>query len=356
MNTPRVPNQVNLAGIAKRLGVSISTVSRALRNEPGINPVTRARVFEMAKEIGYLNEANMGAMNRARPFNILTLVPASLAYASLAYADQRYLAGMSSAAVTLNLSILSHHIAPAEADSVLDPARQPVMMRNGQVDGIVLIHRWPDTIARHLGKQYPVVSIVHAYPDLPIDLVTTDDRQGVMALARHLVEKGHQKIGFFGLCPEVSWSRSRFSAYVEALVALGLPFRMDRAVSIGLNQALATEPFGESEWSVRVDHCHREGVTAWIAGSSMTALTLHQHCASRGVRVPEEVSITSFHQQTYPEGAMPRFTGMDVADEELGMAAVRRLVHRIKNPEESRRSILLPLRFAPGETSAEVRD
>ncbi len=355
MNKPRVPNQVNLAGIAKRLGISISTVSRALRNEPGINTATRARVFETAKEIGYLNEGNMGPISRARPLNILTLVPASMAYASVAYADQRYLAGMSAAAVPLNLAILSHHVSPEDAESVLDPARQPVNMRNGLVDGIVLIHRWPETIARRLSEQYPVVSIVHAYPDLPIDLVTTDDRQGVVSLVRHLVESGHQKIGFFGLCPEVSWSRSRFAAYVEGLVTFGLPFRMDRVVSISLTEALAIDPFNDGEWSGRVDCCQREGVTAWIAGSSMTALTLHHYLTQRGIRVPADVSITSFHQQIYPGGSMPQFTVMDVADEDLGAAAIRRLVHRIKNPDESRRSILLPVGFAPGETSAPAR-
>lgn len=346
----RASSEVNLATIAKRLDLSISTVSRALRNEQGINPDTRERVVEMAKAVGYLTGGEIVTATRARPLNIL-----AMGQCSMATVDQRYLAGMSTASVALNLSIISHHVMPDAVESILDPARQPINMRNGLIDGIVLLHRWPDHIAAKLSEQYPVVSIVHSYPGLPIDLVGTDDRQGILALAKHLLACGHRRIGFFGLTAEVSWARSRFAAYIEAMVTLGLPANLDDVVWITLDEATNADPFPEGTWSAAVDACAARGVTAWIAASAGTGTTLCRHFLSQGLSIPGDVAITGFHQQAYSVAGLPRLTAMDVADEELGSAALRRLVHRIKNPDESRRTILLPVVFSPGETTPAPR-
>ncbi len=338
--------KVNLATIATHLGLSISTVSRALRDERGINAATRARVFETAQAIGYLKGAPFIGGHRNRTLNIL-----ALGQSSSAMFDLRYMAGMSSAAVNLNISILSHHLASGDLDSILDPARQPVLMRQGEVDGIVLMHHWPEPIARELSAHFPVVSIVHSYPDLPIDTVGTDDRQGMMTIVRHLHASGYKNIGFFGLCPEVSWSRSRFAGFVEAMVTLGLHFSIDRVIPISTLEALAARPFPETEWANSLSTVEKSGTTAWVASSIMTGLTLHRFFSKRGLAIPRDVAITGFHRQAPQSSDGPLLTSVDVTDEELGAAALRRLIHRIKNPAESKRSILLPVTFHQGDSS-----
>ncbi len=342
----RSRRSVNLGTIAESLGFSISTVSRALRNDGGIKEETKSRIFDEAKSQGYLVGRRLDAGRPGKPQNIL-----ALGQSSIASFDLRYMAGMSAAAIDLNLAILSHHLDGDDLQSILNPARQPVVMRDGQLDGIVLLHRWPEPIAAKLSEQFPVVSIVHSYNNPRIDVVGTDDRQGIQKMVSHLQNCGHSKMAFFGLSPQVSWSRSRFGAYAEAMVTLGYLEAINNFVTIGLEEALSAQPRNEFIWADQVERLRRGGVTGWICASEVTALALHQYFASKGIRVPDEVALTGFHGQKQGNGQAPRITTADIPDEELGAAALRRLVHRINHPQESHRTILLPLALSPGQTT-----
>ncbi len=341
------PSNVNLAAIAQRLNVSISTVSRVLRN-PNVKKKSaiHQQVFDTAKAIGYFSKDRSRLLSRVKPLHVL-----ALGLYSVAYVDQRYLAGLSRTAVALNVAILSHHLSLDSAESILDRALQPVGMRYGTLDGIVLIHRWPNHIVKALAADYRLVSIVHDYPGLPVDVIGTDDRQGVLALVEHLAARGHEKIGYFGFCPEVTWARSRFAAYVEAMTTLGHPFEVSHAVEIDLNEALSVTPFPRRHWVRKVEACRQAGVTAWIAASAATGLTLQRYFNEEKIKVPDEVEITCFHRQRLPSSDLGRLTAVDVADEEFGASALRRLVHRVRNPEESRRSIIIPMKFSQGDTT-----
>jgi LacI family transcriptional regulator len=84
----------------------------------------------------------------------------------------------------------------------------------------------------------------------------------------------------------------------------------------------------------------------------MTGQTLCRQLLAAGLRLPEDVALVSFHGGSYPSPAdLPAMTTTDVVDEELGAAAVRRLINRIECPGESRRSILVPARLQRGTTT-----
>ena len=179
---PRKPSSnPNLAAIAKKLGISISTASRAIRNADGISSETRTKVLEAAESLGYDSSRRSSLEISKNPHHIM-----ALAQCNSPQSDQRYLAGMSRASVTLNLAILSHHISSEECSSILEIKNQPAAMKAGMVEGLVLIHRWPSEIAARLSQKWPMVSIVHHYPETNIDHIGIDDRSGVATLMSHL--------------------------------------------------------------------------------------------------------------------------------------------------------------------------
>ena len=341
----RKPSSGNLATIARELNLSISTVSRALRDSEGIHFQTRERVVKRAEAIGYKLPGRLSALH-TRPHNIM-----ALAQCSTPYSDWRYLRGISRAAVPLNLAILSHHVGMDEVASVLDPKLQPAAMRSGVVEGLVLIHRWPPDIAERLSKKWPTVSIVHHYPDADIDLIGIDDRIGVGGLVKRFWEAGHHKIGFFGFCREMSWSCSRFAAYVETMARMDLPYEPLDVVKITLEEALAADIFRTNGWAKQVMARRQEGLRAWICASSGTAVTLCRFFSDAGLRIPQDVEVAGYHQDT-ARPDRPLLTSTQVADEDLGAAALRRLVHRLQHPHESHRSILLPATFVQGESTS----
>lgn len=344
---PRKPSaDPVLAVVAKKTGVSISTVSRALRNAEGIHPETRALVVKAAEAIGYELPQNRIEIN-SRPHQIM-----ALAQCSTPVSDQHYLAGMSRASIALNLSILSHHVRDEDCASVLDPKRQPTAMRSGLVDGIVLIHRWPPDVAAKLSAKWPCVSIVHHYTDAKIDQIGIDDRGGALALISHLHATGHRNIGFFGLCKDMSWACARFAAYVESLVRLDLHFNEKNVVPISLGEAQSPMVFDANGWSELVMKRTKAGVDAWISASSATGFTLLRFLTGKGVRVPDDVSVASFHSASAPAppDLLP-MTSTAVSDEELGASALRRLVQRFQYPDQSQRAILIPATLVVGETT-----
>jgi LacI family transcriptional regulator len=251
----------------------------------------------------------------------------------------------------LNLALLSHHVQPDDCASVLETSHQPPAMRAGMVDGLVLIHRWPPDIARRLSELYPTVSIIHHYPGTSIDLVGIDERTGMSALVRHLHAAGHSRLGFFGLCREMSWSCSRFAAYVEAHVALGLTYDPAQTVPIEFADGRSPVPFPDGPWGETVMNRINQGVRAWVCPSSMTGYTLSRFLLSRGVRLREDVAVTGFHTAVGPPPGLPVLTATDAVDEELGAAALRRLDYRLRFPHEGNRSILLPANFVQGATT-----
>lgn len=336
--------RTNLRQIADELGLSASTVSRALRDLPGIHPETRQAVFETAQRLGYRG----GEINQQQTFRNILTVSQSIGSRT----DNQYLSGMSRAAVALNMSLISHHYLPEECNHLLIPEYQPRALAANQVEGAVLIHRWPPDVAAVLRKKMPVVSIIHEYPDVDVDVVSLDDRSGVAELVRHLLDGGYRRVGFFGLNPEMTWSRSRFSAYVEAMVRFGLQWSMDDVVPVTMAEASSEVPFVDCPSLQVASRCVRSGVDAWIAASELTARSLYLHLKSTGVKVPKDVGITSFHASSN-RGAVGDviFTTMDAPSAELGASALRRLVHRIEGTDAVRRTILLPCAFRQGTTT-----
>lgn len=336
----------NLATIAEALGLSVSTASRAIRNADGIHPETRRLVLEKAGELGYVLPGLQGPDIQARPHQIL-----ALATAVAPGTDQGFLAGMSRTSIAMNLAVLSHHVQPDDCASVLDHERQPVAMRAGMVDGVVLIHYWPEEVAARIARRFPTVSIVHYYPGAEMDHVGVDDRRGLDALLQHLIQGGHEKIGFFGYCPQISWSRSRLAAFMEGMLRLDLSFDRRDIVPVSLEQGWTKAEFADDGWGGKVMARLKQGVDAWVCASAGTATTLLSWLLQKGVKVPRDVALVSCSERYADRPNLPQLTMMHVQSEDLGAAALRRLVNRLQTPREICRSVLLPPEFVPGETT-----
>ncbi len=259
----------------------------------------------------------------------------------------------SQASVAMNLAVLSHHIGPGECEQILQPELQPIAMRTGGLEGIILIHRWPAEVVEALARKAPVVSIIHDYPGLAIDHVGIDDRSGLWSLVRHLTASLHLRIGFYGFCPEVSWSRSRMAAFVEALATEGLEFDPAQIVKVGANSVLSDSEFvPEGDEVAQIAACEKLGVTAWIASCSAAGWSLLRYFLQQGRRIPQDVAVASCHQKIQPGHDLPDITSYRVPDEDLGAAALRRLVHRLEHGGERMGSILLPPDFYQGTTTS----
>lgn len=335
------PTGANLKTVADKLGLAVSTVSRALRNHPSIHPGTRLKVQTEANRLGYTNKrkpAKPSASKRPPMRHVLTL-----ALASDSGSQQAYLSGISRAASTHNIGIYSYHCPAEEADSVLDPVRMPPALHLPDLAGIILIHRWPHEVVARLSSEHACVSLVHRYPDLPLDTVGTDDEAGLRLLVSHMIDQGHHRIGFFGYDPEFTWSRSRLAAYISALIDRGIRYDFADTITVPHELALVPRVPDVSEFLPQVKSRIEAGTTAWIASSNVLGRGLLQILKNGGYDIPGKIAVAGYHagrQKT--NDSAPELTSIAMDDEALGATAVHMLDQRVNRSMPGSAVLLLP--------------
>lgn len=341
--------QVNQELIAQRLGLSRATVSRSLANHPAISAETRRRVQALAQKLGYQQSpgrvGRRGRKSRALTLGVLIGVPAGdVVMATFPY----ILKGIRDRAEIEHVTIDVCYQAPVDFHP--ESGRQPVFrhMRQGDWRGVILIYPFAEKAVELISQRLCTVAVLESYNQPGIDIIDTDDASAMVALVERLADAGHRRIGFLSWDYPIGghWVARRFSGYVEALFLQGLPFRPEWV----LNVARDTPRLSPSQTADAVARIVRaDGVTAWVCAADHQAYQLALDLPQRGLRVPEDVSITGFDGLD-PAAGQKRVTSMRVPHEQIGSAAVTRLVNRINHPASPRRKILVEAEYVQGET------
>lgn len=345
--------KLNQKYIADRLALSRTTVSRCFTNHPKINPETRARVFKLAAEMGYSysgqrNAASTKLAGRKRIAVLVGMGEADRAANDTAIADG-VLAGISEKAAAERLQIEVHYVDPAE---FLPPPRARRIVKSVSCldwKGVVLIHPLKEEAVSNIMAKFPTVSALEDYDDCDVDCINLDPVRGVSRLMERLAELGHRRIGFLSWKYKVHapWVERRLGAYAENLYRLGLD--LDPRLILNLR---ADEQIPPDELAEQAAAMARQGaVTAWVCAADHQAYHLISAFADRGLRVPEDCSVTGFDGAAPPPGS-PQVTTIRVPFRDIGISAVSALLRKIDHPNASRRHVHVAGVLVSGETSA----
>jgi len=331
-----------LASLAAELGVSRTTVSNAYNRPDQLSPQLRQRVLEAAKRLGYPGPDPLARSLRTRRAGAIGLVlTETLAYAFRDPAAVKFLAGLAQACEDAKTGLL---LVPAVPGAGSDPA----LAAAASVDGFVvysLPHSDPHLEAV-LARPLPTV-IVDEPLDVPgVHWVGIDDRVASAQVGAHIKKLGHEQIGIVctRIAPErrdgpVSLERQRDSSY--DVVRL----RLD-GITEGLGADRASLPVYES-WTHSIEsgeaaagHLldeHPE-VTALICTTDILAFGALRAAESRGIRVPEQLSITGFDD--VPEADQAGLTTVAQPHAEKGRAAWELLSREVRDDSSSARHVL----------------
>ncbi len=342
---------VNQELIASRLNISRTTVSRSLANHPAISTETRRRVQEMAAKLGYRQTPGRAARRgkKSRTFTIGVII--GIPRENVTMVTYPYiLKGIRDRAEIENVSMDVCYHAPADFDT--DASRQNVMrqIRNNDWRGAILIHPFPESAVAMIARRISIVSVLESYNEPGIDIIDTDDAPAILDLVLRLSAAGHRRIGFVSWLYPVGghWVARRFSGYVEALFYQGLEFHPEWVINVHKNSPRLLP----ADVSSTVAHLFaRDRVTAWVCAADHQAYPLMQDLQARGIRVPEDCSLTGFDGLA-PATGQKRVTSMRVPHEHIGSSAVTRLVNRIQHPLAPRRKILVEAEYVAGESIA----
>ncbi|HEY6169096.1 MAG TPA: LacI family DNA-binding transcriptional regulator [Verrucomicrobiae bacterium] len=275
---------VRLKDIAQRAGVSVMTVSKALRDVRDVAPDTRARIKTLAAQMGYVPDA-MAQSLRSRFTKLFGLIISASTNPIFA----RVVMGLEERAHELGYQLMLAH-------SLNQPEREEMCIRrmlSRRVEGLFIspVYRLEpkaDIYVELQARRFPTVLLGHAAPFCR-DFVSieTEDVFASQQLTRHLLELGHRRIAFFGGPSVAPWAQERFEGYRRALREAGIEVDeklvFNAGATIEEGAAVAAQFAGE-----------RTGATAIQAVNDLVAIGAADTLLNQRVRIPEDLSLVGF--------------------------------------------------------------
>jgi DNA-binding LacI/PurR family transcriptional regulator len=303
---------VSIKDIARIVGVSHSTVSRALRQSPVVNAETAGRIRQVANEQGYRASLIGRGLVMRRSMTVGCVVTD--------------IADPFVAAVVDGIEEVANHHGYAVflASSHADPKRELDVVRSfheRRVDGVIVpSSRVGSLYLQHLAElRIPIVLINNQHPGGYTYSVSIDNPEAARRLTRHMIALGHRRIGYIGHRFGHQSDMDRLSGYRSAIQAAGLPFQKELVV-----HAEATPESGQTSMKRLLKLRRRP--TAVFCYDDLTALGALDAARSAGVPVPEDLSVTGFDDLFVASYSAPPLTTIRQPMKDMGRRAAEILL------------------------------
>jgi len=297
--------------IARATGVSQSTVSRVLSGAPTavpIAPATRERVMATARSLGYRPNPLARGLRGARTM-LLGVIVREITDLFFATAIE---------AVSIEANKLGYNVVLGHAHGSADEAVALwAILEARHCDAILLLGDMrdrPGLIEELQDTSVPVVALWHGSRASGIPTVTVDNHAGVTAVMEHLRSLGHHRIAFAGR-RRLGDIREREEAYLEFLERVGEPLREDY-----LQDAVNDLQGGVDVLDRLMDL--PEPPTAVVAATDVIAIGALHAAQRRGLRIPEDLSVTGFDDIPVAAVSVPALTTVRMPTPEMVAAGV----------------------------------
>lgn len=272
-------NAADLKTLALELGLSQSTVSRALRAHPGIPATTRQRVVAAAEAAGYRPNARARSLAIGRAETIALSFPLErLQLPETNFVD--VLAGISTAVTRRNYSLL---LSPFQGD---EAAVLRKLASSKAVDGVIITRPLVEDPRIALLNQLRLPFVVHGRSEVkePYSFVDTDNDNAFERLTNLLLDYGHRRIVAINGLAQFRYVAARAASFQRAFAARGLTPLPDAIEFVSM-----TEATGYETALRRLDDPQRP--TAFICGSVFQARGVYRALRERGLRVGVDISV-----------------------------------------------------------------
>jgi LacI family transcriptional regulator len=318
--------------VAKLAGVAPITVSRVVNNSGYVSDKTRSCVEQAIEELGYVPNM-LGTSLRLQQTLTLAAVVTDITNPFWTTVTR----GIEDVAQANGYSTMLCNTDESEAKQ----EQYLHLLLRRRVDGILLVPAISTSESVELIKKQgiPVVVIDRQIPDVDVDVVRADSREGAYQLTRHLLSLGHRDIAMLAGPTNVSTAIDRTDGYKKALAEAGI--RVDKELVFWGG---FTQKSGYENARRVVDMVPRP--TAIFAANNFIAVGAMQVLKEAGLRIPEDMALTTIDDlpPTYP--IEPFLTVSAQPAKEMGMQAAQLLLERINNPEDtSVKSIVLPTKM-----------
>jgi LacI family transcriptional regulator len=315
--------KVTLKQIARELDVSISTVSKSLRNSLEIGEETRLKVQAFAKFYHYKpNNIALSLKNR-KTKTIGIIIPEIVHhFFSTVINGIEQIANENGYSVIICLS----------DDSFDKEVLNMEMLANGSIDGFIMslsketqqkkdFHHIDEVINQGM----PVVMFDRVTDDIQCDKVIIDDELAAFEAVQSLIDKGRKKIALVTTVDYVSVGKLRTDGYTKALLKNGIPFDENLIIKIE-----------------NVDNCEitiaklleDKAIDAVFAVNELFAVTIIKIANKMGLKVPEDLAVIAFTDGIISKYSTPTITTVTQNGIEMGNMAAKILIERLESEDD----------------------
>jgi LacI family transcriptional regulator len=310
--------------VARRAGLSSSTVSRSLNKSGYVNAVTRQRVDEAVAALGY--EPNWHARGlRGKPSRLIGLIIPDIS-------NTYYTAIARVVSNTLRARDYELVLCVNDEDAQID-LHYLQILRQKRADGILYTHPASGSNRPYLRQLalggLPIVEINRQREKDLLDAILANNYEGACLMTEYVIRRGHRRIGLVLGEPSITTGRERLNGYLNALKEAGMPNELGLVRTGSFTR-------GHGERATRDLLDLPEPPTVIFAGSNRILMGVLAALDERGLSVPGDMSVVSFDDSEWLSIWQPPITCVDVAVDEMARLAAELLLQRIENPSEPR--------------------
>jgi LacI family transcriptional regulator len=323
--------EVTIYDLAKKLNISIATVSRALKDDPVVSKKTKKKIFELAEEMGYRSNHFARNLRNQRTETIGVIVPRLNSYFM-----STVIAGIESIANNEGYNLIISQSSESEQKEKMSAKT----MFNSRVDGLLVSLSYDTNDISHfdqfIRKKIPVIFFDRGEEHDNFTNVLIDNKKASYEGTKHLIEQGCKRIVHITANPKRNVYIDRLNGYKQALAENNIDFK-DGDVIIG-NLSLEAGIQAADE-ILKMDPLPDGVVVANDNCAVGCMLTLKQ----AGIRIPDNIAFVGFNNDPVSKVIEPNLTTINYPGYEMGEVAARNLINHLNGtyPIHSTNTIVL---------------
>ncbi len=329
--------------IAKKAGVSITTVSRVINNHPYVQEETRQRVKQVLQEMNFIPNSNASSLVRKATNTLAVMVPdiTNNFFTTL-------LRGIEDKANENGFAVIFGN---TDENSAKEYSYLQTFMER-RVDGLIIdaVFEESTNIKSIIKREIPVVLIDREINHLQTDYVGSNNSKGAEDLVHYLIGLGHRRIALVSGAPEISVYRQRMEGYKTAQQKAGL--RVDQKIILW-----GEKPNQETGYLLTKTLLENTSPpTAIFAANNFLAIGVVRALREALLKVPKSMSVVCFDAADTDATLNPFFTSMVQPSRAMGEMAVELLLRRLKNKNIAATKVILEPQFVMRESTGKIEE
>ncbi|REG90383.1 LacI family DNA-binding transcriptional regulator [Algoriphagus antarcticus] len=336
--------QATIKDIARELNLSASTISRALKDYPGISNETKRKVKEVAEKMNYRPNAIALSLRKSRSFTIGVIIPEVVHFFF-----STVISGIEEIAQSRGYNVIL-----SQSNEKLEREISSIeTMLSNQIDGILVSYsketKTFDHFTRVLDQGFPIVFFDRA-PAIPNAInVMVDDYQGSFDATAHLISQGYKNIVHLAGPKTLKISIDRENGYKDALEKNGIPAKPSYIISCPLGTLEESKQMVSDVLTSLPDR-----PDAFFCCNDIGAVGAMMACRDADLKIPLEVGIVGFSDWQFCSMLQPQLSSVSQPGFLMGARATEVLLDIIEkklDPETMERTLVLETKLMERDSS-----